>query len=109
MQFIKRVSIYLIFLLLFVSIYKDLFASSENYSSKVPEQLAFTEELTGIKTRVHAGDTVLSVVEELNKDNQILKTDITQMIADFKKLNPHIDPYNLQSNHFYYFPLYNST
>lgn len=113
MQFIKRMSIYLLFLLLFISIYKDL-------TTEIPENIPQTTVpqydnikkvpgVTGIKVQVRPGDTVLSVVEQLNKDNQKINTDITRIIADFEKVNPHVDPYNLNSHDFYYFPLYNNS
>lgn len=113
MQFIKRMSIYLLFLLLFLSIYKDLTTDIPKNTPQITvpqnDKVREVRGATGIKIQVHSGDTVLSVVEQLNKDNQTIKTDITRIIADFEKVNPHVDPYNLKSNNFYYFPLYNDS
>ncbi|MEC5422240.1 hypothetical protein QGM71_01870 [Virgibacillus sp. C22-A2] len=61
-----------------------------------------------IHIKVQPGDTVLSIVEELNEDT-LDSLDISQLISDFKMINPNSDPYNLQAHHYYYFPLYTDT
>src|SRR5690625_5763881 len=60
--------------------------------------------LSAIKVRVQHGDTVLSIIEQIN--HQLPEQDIEQMIIDFRSINPNIDPYNLQGNTIYYFPVY---
>ena len=107
MYFIKRMSFYVIILLLLISLYKDLTIGTplfkENKSSLTPQtnqELKFS--IT--KVSVQSGDTVLSITEQLN--HQLITLDITKIIMDFKTINPEIDPYNLQTNTDYYFPLY---
>src|SRR5699024_3694730 len=95
MQFIKRLSIYLLLILLFVSIYKDLTIDTTKIKSKSKiTQFTDASEISNIRLRVDPGDTVLSIVEQVNKDNHI------------SKINPDVDPYELKPNNFYYFPLY---
>src|SRR5699024_5155313 len=109
MQFIKRLSIYLLLILLFVSIYKDLTIDTTKIKSKSKSKITqFTDasEISSIRIRVDPGDTVLSIVEQVNKDNHISKINITQIISDFEKINPDVDPYEIKPNNFYYFPLY---
>ncbi len=108
MQFIKRLSIYLLLILLFVSIYKDLTIDDTTKIKSKSKITQFTDarEISSIRIRVDPGDTVLSIVEQVNKDNHISKIDITEIITDFEKINPNVDPYELRPNHFYYFPLY---
>jgi len=107
MQFIKRLSIYLLLILLLVSIYKDLtIDTSKIKSDSKITQFTDASELSGIRIRIDPGDTVLSIVEQINKENHISKIDITQIITDFEKINPDVDPYELKPNNFYYFPLY---
>src|SRR5690625_5614651 len=107
MQFIKRLSIYLLLILLFVSIYKDLTIDTTKIKSKSKiTQFTDASEISNIRLRVEPGDTVISIVEEVNKDNHISIINITQIISDFEKINPDVDPYELKPNNFYYFPLY---
>lgn len=109
MQFIKRLSIYLLVTLLFVSIYKDLTIETTKTQHNIKiTQINNANEIPRIRIRVEPGDTVLSIVEKFNKNN-ISKLNITQIITDFEKVNPEADPYKLQPNHFYYFPLYHNT
>lgn len=49
------------------------------------------------------GDTLISVVEELNTYGGYT---ITSMIRDFKSLNPGVNPENIQLGKTYKFPVY---
>lgn len=100
-HFMKKMSIYLLFFLLFLSVYKDLTVG--NYS--IGEKKEFTSPATYspvIKVKAERGDTVLSIAEQLyNKGNNL---NINQILDDFIKLNPNVDPYHLKPNTSYYFP-----
>ncbi|WP_010678136.1 hypothetical protein [Bacillus timonensis] len=54
--------------------------------------------------KVTAGDTLLSIVEELNEGKQI--TSIESVIKDFEELNPKSKAELLQIGKTYKFPLY---
>ncbi|RDW21916.1 hypothetical protein [Oceanobacillus chungangensis] len=102
----KRLIIYMLFILLCISIYKDL---SINGTSS-PENASLFEQspqsnYTITQIKITIGDTVLSVIEEINFDNNN-QLDIPMIMADFKQLNPTADPFHLEPNTFYYFPLY---
>lgn len=106
MRFITRISIYLLILLLFISIYKDL-TTDIRKTAKTSVASEFSQsEMTAVKREVQPGDTVLSVVEDLNKSNQTFQMNITKVINDFGKMNADIDPDQLQPHRNYYFPLY---
>lgn len=52
---------------------------------------------------VQPGDTVLSIEEKLNPKTTL---SIINVIEDFKKLNPSVDPNHIQIGHSYKFKLY---
>ena len=54
--------------------------------------------------KVHPGDTVLTVVEELQSGPRSVS--INQVITDFQKLNNGIKPEEIQIGQEYKFPLY---
>ncbi|AXI09470.1 hypothetical protein CV093_11910 [Oceanobacillus sp. 143] len=102
----KRLMIYMLFILLCMSIYKDLsignLSSQENIS---PLEQSPHSDYTITQIKITIGDTVLSVMEKMNVDesNQL---DISRIMDDFKQLNPTADPFHLEPNAFYYFPVY---
>lgn len=102
----KRLMIYILFFLLCVSIYKDLTVdrTSDQEISRTFEQSSQLN-YTIMQIKITIGDTVLSVSEKINIDN-INNLDISTIMADFEQLNPTADPYHLEPNTFYYFPLY---
>jgi hypothetical protein len=65
-----------------------------------------TKDTTYKSYEVTPGDTLISVVEELNQDG---KYSIVTMISDFKSLNPGVNPENIQIGKTYKFPLYNKS
>jgi hypothetical protein len=60
-----------------------------------------------IKVKVKAGDTVLSIVEQLTHSS--IPVPIEKVIADFKALNKEISPENIQIGKEYKFPVYKKT
>lgn len=56
------------------------------------------------KVTINPGDTVLSIVEKLNPNHHI---SISEVLKDFKQLNPNTNPNHIQIGKAYRFPLYN--
>ncbi|WP_188453643.1 hypothetical protein [Virgibacillus oceani] len=108
MNFLQKSGIFLIILLLIVSVYKDLtsgsFESDEKKIQFNTDQVS--KKYKVIKVKVQSGDTVLSIMEEVNNNSKSL--DITKLLSDFNAIND-VDPHNLRVGHYYYFPLYNDT
>ncbi|WP_156290717.1 hypothetical protein [Oceanobacillus salinisoli] len=106
MYFSKKIFIYIIIILLVASIYKDLSLGTEP-NENVPTQettIQINENYSAMKVKVTSGDTVLSIVENINEGKGEIAID--QMMTDFQQLNPEVNPYRLQPNTFYYFPVY---
>lgn len=110
MYFIRNMFIYLMVLLLALSLYKDLTIGTTPFNENKLQPIEQTNlkkvenKLSVVEFRVQPGDTVLSVTEQLN--HQLVALDVTQIISDFKTINPHTDPYQLQFNTTYFFPVY---
>lgn len=105
MNFIKRASVYLLIIFLFISIYNDL-----NGKTQITEESNSNHHNNNIKftimhIKVQPGDTVLTIVEEINS-NKFSTLDINQILSDFQEINPTVDPYSIQPHSFYYFPKY---
>ncbi|RDW19208.1 hypothetical protein CWR48_09195 [Oceanobacillus arenosus] len=102
----KRLMIYILFFLLCVSIYKDLsLERTPNHEISRTFEQSLQFNYTIMQMKITIGDTVLSVTEKINIDH-INNLDISTIMADFEQLNPTADPYHLEPNTFYYFPLY---
>ncbi len=93
-----------------MSLYKDLTVGTPFFNDSKFDQIQQIypkdrkSKLTVVQVRVQRGDTILSVTEKVN--HQLPELDIEQMITDFKTINPNIDPYQLQPETIYYFPVY---
>lgn len=109
MHFIKRICIYILIFLLFLSFYHDFttgYPSPFKDHKDIPVQMEKQKkDLNVVKVRAEHGDTVLSIMERLHP-HDIEELDISQMIDDFKMLNSNVDPYTLQQNTYYLFPFY---
>lgn len=99
MSTLKKYFFIILFILLLLSVMHDL--SKENKIYIEDPTLGPTIEIATIK--VNPGDTVLSVVEEIN---EIESLNIEQIILDFEALNPGVNYKALIPHTFYYFPLY---
>jgi hypothetical protein len=62
------------------------------------------EELYYQEVKVAAGQTVLSIVEQIQ--GEALPVSISQLITDFQALNPKIEPEMIQIGKVYKFPVY---
>lgn len=89
----KKLLGFLLFSLVLYTSYLDL--TNGTYFSS-PEQPY--EEIV-----VQQGETVLSVLERMNGT---LPVSIDEAIQDFQKLNPHVDPMNIEADTSYKFPIY---
>ncbi|WP_186575770.1 hypothetical protein [Aquibacillus kalidii] len=130
MIILKKIGLTLFVVLLLVSIFKDLTVgtivretetvqgASEKDNEEQPvekknkkadentekEQQKETNRYKVVSKKVAAGETVLSIVETINPDENSLL--MKQIILDFETLNPGIDPHLIEPNKEYYFPAY---
>lgn len=77
--------------------------SPQPASAATVTSTAVSEPKDVIKKVVQPGDTVLSIEERINKDKTFT---ITQVLNDFKMLNPSVDPNHIQIGHTYVFKRY---
>jgi len=107
MSFFKRVLMFSLIILLVLSVYKDLTKDVSSSSEQVPSPKVteHNKNYSIVKVKVESGETVLSIIEDLN-EHHIDHVDMHQLITDFKKNNPQADPYHLTVDTYYYFPLY---
>lgn len=107
MDFLKRLFLYIIIILLVISIFNDLSLEKEKEINSENTITMRNHDLDYViyKVKVNTGDTVLSIIEELNKPMNG-KLELDKILSDFKVLNPEVDPYQLQANTYYYFPMY---
>jgi len=107
----KKVSVTIISVLILYIVYYDLTTGTlplmkENFQSQTVVAIAEsknTDTKPFYEVKIKPGDTVLSIIE---KNNPTEKMSITQIIQDFKKLNPKINPNKIQIGQIYKFPLY---
>ncbi|QTM99844.1 hypothetical protein ERJ70_11390 [Sediminibacillus dalangtanensis] len=120
MGFLKKTVVTLFIILFIVSIFKDLTvgtlngaqqrteeqpanpSNSHKPSQKAPQQDQIAYQV--IEVEVRPGDTVLSIIEEINRAEAVLAID--SIVTDFQKLNPGTDPQQIQPGETYLFPLY---
>ena len=91
---------FIVLFLLVISAYHDL-----NKIGVSTEPAGLQQEGAYREVVVRPGDTVLSVIEELNSGRS-LPQDISGMIKDFSRLNPKANPYALSAGKRYRFPYY---
>ncbi|WP_017755804.1 hypothetical protein [Calidifontibacillus oryziterrae] len=80
-------------------IQKELETSYKSEPRELEPELYFQE------VKVTAGQTVLSVVEQMH--NGPIPVSISQLVADFQLLNPNVEPEKIQIGKVYKFPVYN--
>jgi len=78
--------------------------NKEKNNSKSPDS-SKKEDLYFQEVKVTAGQTVLSIVEQIH--NGPLPVSISQLITDFQILNPKTEPERIQIGKVYKFPVYN--
>lgn len=107
MKTMMKICMFVFILLLVISIFKDLSGDTPITGTNDSKQNDTTTTIntTVMKVKVQEGETVLSIVEKINKKS--LETlNIEKIMTDFKKLNPAVEPLSIQTGKFYYFPLY---
>ncbi|WP_053219163.1 hypothetical protein [Virgibacillus senegalensis] len=116
MGFLKKTIVTLFLLLFVVSIFKDLTVGTLSGSKEAEEIQGTAEEKPQpakkadqqayqvIEVEVRPGDTVLSIIEEINRSEAVLTID--SLITDFQTLNPDTSPQQIQPGKKYLFPLY---
>jgi len=103
MSFSKQIIFLIILLFLCISIYKDL---NDNRRELIKlSNFDQENQYEVIYQYVENGDTLLSIVEDINDQNNF-DLDIDIIIQDFKSLNPFVDEYHLMPNERYKFPKY---
>ncbi|HLS07964.1 hypothetical protein [Lentibacillus sp.] len=108
MNSFKKILVYVFVVLFLVSIHRDLTIGTPLDSKSDGQHdnpMVEEEQANAVKISVNKGDTVLSIVEELNEQND-RELDIPQIMTDFKALNPGVEPLHIESGDDYYFPLY---
>lgn len=109
MTALQKWIIFVVTILIIISIYHDLVNGTAVNSTTVSQQTSTEENTTKkfhvVKVKVHAGDTVLSIAEEVNGSLETL--DMKQIFDDFRLIN-HTDPHNIKTEEYYYFPLYSN-
>lgn len=115
MYTLRKLTISLLLLLFFISIYKDLTTGTfvetneierSTNTDMIKDQHDYNSDFKIETISVKHGETVLSIVEELNGD-RINAININNILKDFQSLNPKSDPHFLKINTEYRFPLYN--
>lgn len=122
---LKKALVTLFSILFLISIFKDIttgtFSFEDVTSAKQspPQEIVQEQQPKGtrsntnesqskryqkIEHHVKAGETVLSIMENINKTGPPVS--IQQMIQDFESLNPNIDAHQIQINKSYWFPIY---
>lgn len=123
----KRVSMFVIILLFLISLGRDLtvgtFPIEKTTSTLANAESAkqaptvkrtsqpmyspsenVTKRYQRVQHKVTAGETVLSIMENLNKGGPPVT--IQQMLSDFEVLNPNVNPHQIKTNQTYTFPKY---
>lgn len=108
MHFFKKSGLYILIFLIAISIYNDLSLGTlipsnphEQHKNRIQENKLTRFQVK--KVKIKPGDTVLSIVEKLNKSIHTL--DMQQILHDFKLVNK-TNPQEIEVGKFYYFPLY---
>lgn len=103
MNFFKKSLIFAMIILLSASIYHDITSGSISANKENDKTSKSKFEADIVHIQVMPGQTVLSIVEKYNNSKSL---DVNQIVIDFKMLNPHAQPYSLESYQYYYFPVY---
>lgn len=106
MHSLQKLVICLIIILAFASVYHDLNSGSQVHlmnESDQQENSVQTKQFTVVKVKVEAGDTFLSIIEQLN--DSLTTVNIDEISEDFMLIN-HTDPHDIKNGDSYYFPLY---
>ncbi|KIQ95580.1 hypothetical protein LH47_00214 [Anoxybacillus thermarum] len=99
----KKVFIFLVCLAICAIAYHDI-TEGTIHTIRAEKTFKPTKELPYREVMIQRGDTLLSIVErEMNGKSPV---SIDQLIADFQKLNPHVNAHSLQIGKTYRIPYY---
>ncbi|MCG3418688.1 hypothetical protein ACTWPF_09105 [Oceanobacillus sp. M65] len=101
MSFLKRCTLFLLCVFLIAAVYTDLTKGS---LPTTPENNETNTNYTAKQLKVQQGETVLSIIEKINPT--LTKVSVDNFIKDFQVLNAEADPFHLQVDRYYYFPVY---
>ncbi len=103
----KKICLYTCIILLILSLYNDIQKGTNNKTSKSPtmDEQNINKDMPVVKIKVEAGDTILSVSEELNGEN-LNQIKIEDILDDFNSVNPNVTTIELTPGMYYYFPTY---
>ncbi|WP_407268401.1 hypothetical protein [Radiobacillus sp. PE A8.2] len=129
MDLLKRLALILFTILFLVSVFKDLtqgtvvnkayyeeqqqteadnseqsLEQNQNPTKNIENEPQQDQPYETIRIYPKPGDTVLSIVEDLNQNTSTLK--MNQIIDDFVTLNPDANPHQINPKTAYYFPVY---
>ncbi|MEN1970516.1 hypothetical protein WMZ97_20870 [Lentibacillus sp. N15] len=107
MSAFRKSVIYIVIILVIAGIYHDLTdgtpVQSPKHEQKMGPQNKVTKQFQVVQVKVQAGDTVLSITEQLNESLATLNME--QIFDDFFMIN-HTNPRHIKNGTYYYFPLY---
>ncbi|WLR43958.1 hypothetical protein LC087_07585 [Bacillus carboniphilus] len=105
----KRLLWFITFILVTYAIYYDLSVGTINNQLNISHEEDFSSinspKLNYQAYRVQEGDTVLSIVKEMND----VTPSVSIIIEDFKYLNPDTEVYEIHPNVTYEFPIYHDS
>jgi len=106
----KKIAVFMAAVIVGYSMYYDLaigtLPSFSNPSSSSSAASPVPGEAPHAIVKINAGDTVISIVEELEKGT--LPVPIEQVVEDFRSLNNQAKPEEIQIGKEYKFPIYGS-
>lgn len=91
-----------------VGLYHDLSLDAMSANLETADTLPNIDpntDFTVESVQVRPGDTLLSIIEELNHP-KLLIVDMEKFITDFQQVNEKVDANQLQAHAYYYFPVY---
>ncbi|MCD8503390.1 MAG: hypothetical protein LRY71_19205 [Bacillaceae bacterium] len=107
---IKKLSIFLLFVLTVYSVYYDLTVgtlptTSASTDGQLQSEVAVDVKKAYKQVTVEAGYTVLSIVEQLHYPEKV-EVSIQTIIKDFEELNPNVSAHQIHIGTSYFFPMY---
>ncbi|GGJ47851.1 hypothetical protein [Virgibacillus salexigens] len=108
MYILKKLAIWLLIILMLSIIYKDISnisITNDGPQLKQQKEQPIFSSYHVITKKVQAGETVLSIMEEINQ-SKLNHLNIEKIIQDFQTVNPHTDPFRLEVGKYYHFPAY---
>ncbi|QQZ11471.1 hypothetical protein I5776_08135 [Heyndrickxia vini] len=103
-KFLAFVAVIIIIYSVYIDINFGTIPAVSQVTVKSEKNVTIEKPAPYVNKKVIPGDTVLSIVEKINKSP--LSIPIKQVIIDFKKFNHNITPEEIQIGQVYKFPIY---